>query len=253
MAGREFTRWQAAGTHLLICLVIATAALAVILGMWFPGALFDAAGGLGLLYLLVSVDVVLGPLLTLLVFKSGKPGMKFDLAVIGAVQLAALIYGFSVVAQARPAFVVFVLDRFEMVAAVELEAQELAAAKREEFRSVPWTGPMLVAADMPADPAERQKLVELAMAGIDLQHFPKYYVPYAERTQQVLAKAMTIARLRETEPANMPAVEAWLKSSGTKEDDVRALLLRTRFAWLVVLIDPKTAQPVKMLVGERIE
>jgi hypothetical protein len=34
---------------------------------------------------------------------------------------------------------------------------------------------------------------------------------------------------------------------------VRALLLRTRFAWLVVLVDPRTAQPVKMLVGERIE
>jgi hypothetical protein len=253
MAGRAFTRWQAAGTHFLISLFIGALALGVILGMWFPGALFAAAGGLGLLYLLIGVDVVLGPLLTLLVFKSGKPGMKFDLAVIGAVQLAALVYGFSVVAQARPAFVVFVLDRFEMVAAVELEPEELAAAKREEFRSVPWTGPMLVAADMPADNAERQKLVELAQAGIDLQHFPKYYVPYAERAQQVLAKAMTIARLRETEPANMPAVEDWLKSSGTKEDDVRALLLRTRFAWLVVLVDPRTAQPVKMVVGERIE
>ncbi|MND08882.1 hypothetical protein D3C83_318160 [compost metagenome] len=64
---------------------------------------------------------------------------------------------------------------------------------------------------------------------------------------------MTIARLRATEPANAPAVDAWLASSGTKEDEVRALLLRTRFAWLVVLIDPRTAQPVKMLVGERIE
>jgi hypothetical protein len=78
-------------------------------------------------------------------------------------------------------------------------------------------------------------------------------VPYEERTKEVLAKALTIAKLRATEPANMPAVEAWLKSSGTKEDEVRALLLRTRFAWLVVLVDPRTAQPVKMLVGERIE
>jgi hypothetical protein len=221
--------------------------------MWFPGALFEAAGGLGLLYLLIGVDVVLGPLLTLIVFKAGKPGMKFDLAVIATLQLAALVYGFSVVAQARPAFVVFVLDRFEMVAEVELAPEELAAATRPEFRSVPWTGPKLVAADMPTDNAERQKLVELAQAGVDLQHFPKYYVPYEERTKEVLAKALTIAKLRATEPANMPAVEAWLKSSGTKEDEVRALLLRTRFAWLVVLVDPRTAQPVKMLVGERIE
>jgi hypothetical protein len=253
MAARAFTRWQAAGTHFLISLVIAAAALAVILGMWFPGALFEAAGGLGLLYLLVGVDIVLGPLLTLVVFRAGKRGMKFDLAVIATLQLAALVYGFSTVAQARPAFVVFVLDRFEMVAVVDLAPEDLAAAKRPEFRSVPWTGPKLVAADMPADNAERQKLIKLAMTGVDLQHFPKYYVPYAERSKEVLAKAVTIAKLRATEPANMPAVEAWLASSGTKEDDVRALLLRTRFAWLVVLVDPRTAQPVKMLVGERIE
>lgn len=253
MAGKAFNRWQAAGTHLLICAGIASVSLSVILGVWYPGALFEAAGGLGLLYLLVSVDVCVGPLLTLLVFKSGKPGMKLDLAVIGAMQLAALVYGFSVVAQARPAFVVFVLDRFEMVAAVELAPEELAAAKRPEFRSAPWTGPKLVAADMPTDDAERQKLVSLAIAGLDLQNFPRYYVPYEERTKEVLAKAMTIARLRATEPANTPAVEAWLASSGTKEDEVRALLLRTRFAWLVVLVDPRTAQPVTMLVGERIE
>ena len=253
MAGRAFSRWQAAATHLLISAAIGAAALVVILGVWFPGALFEAAGGLGLLYLLVGVDVVVGPLLTLVVFKSGKPGMKFDLAVIGVLQVAALVYGFSVVAHARPAFVVFVLDRFEMVAAVDLAPEELAAAKRAEFRSIPWTGPKLVAADMPTDRAERQKLVMLAPTGLDLQHLPKYYVPYEERTKEVLAKAMTIAKLRATEPANIAAVDAWLASSGTKEDAVRALLLRTRFAWLVVLIDPRTAQPVKMLVGERIE
>jgi hypothetical protein len=106
---------------------------------------------------------------------------------------------------------------------------------------------------MPTDNAERQKLVELAISGFDLQHFPRYYVPYEERTREVLAKAMTIARLRATEPANAPAVDAWMASSGTKGDEVRALLLRTRFAWLVVLVDSRTAQPVKMLVGERID
>ena len=253
MAARAFSRWQAAGLHLLICVVIASASLAVIRGLWFPGALFDAAGGIGLLYILICVDVSVGPLLTLLVFKSGKPGMKFDLAVIGAMQLAALVYGYSVVAQARPAFVVFVLDRFEMVSAVELAPEELAAARYAEFRSVPWDGPRLAAGDLPSDPVERQRLIRLAPAGLDVQHFPRYYVPYAERRQEVLAKALSIRKLRETEPANAPAVDAWLASSGTKEDEVRALLLRTRFAWLVVLVDPRTAQPVTMVVGERIE
>jgi hypothetical protein len=253
MSAKAFSRWQAAGTHLLICVVIAAAVIGVMLGVWYPGPLFEAAGGSGMLYILVGVDVTLGPLLTLIVFKSGKRGMKFDLTVIGLVQVAALVYGVHVVSLARPAYIVFVKDRLELATVAELDPEELAKAKAPEFRSPGWTGPLLVAADMPADPKERQRLVDAAMAGLDLQHFPRYYVPYAERTAEVLAKAYTIARLRVAEPVTAKAVDKYLASSGTKEDDVRALMMRTRFAWLAVLVDPKTAQPVKMLLGEKIE
>ena len=253
MSAKAFSRWQAAGTHLLICVAIAAVVITIMLGVWYPGPLFEAAGGTGMLYILVGVDVILGPLLTLIVFKSGKRGMKFDLAVIGLVQLAALIYGAHIVFLARPAFIVFVKDRYELVTAVELEPELLAAAKYAEFRTPGWTGPLLVAADMPTDPKEREKLIDAALAGLDLQNFPRYYVPYAGRTKEVLAKAETIARLRVAEPVSAKAVDKYLASSGTREDDVRALMLRTRFAWVVVLLDPKTAQPVKMLVGEKIE
>jgi hypothetical protein len=105
---------------------------------------------------------------------------------------------------------------------------------------------------MPTDPAERTKVVLAALSGLDLQNFPRYYVPYADRTREVLARADSIERLRKTEPAIARVVDDYLKSSGTREADVRSLLLRTRFAWIAVLIDPKTAQPVKMLLGEKI-
>lgn len=252
MGTKAFTRWQAAGTHFLICVAIAAVVVTLMLALWYPRPLFEAAGGNDLLFILVGVDVVLGPLLTLIVFRSGKPGMTFDLAVIGIVQVAALAYGAHVVALARPAFIVFVKDRYELVTAVELAPQELAAAKFPQFRTVPWTGPLLAAGDLPTDPDERTRLVKLASLGVDVQHFPRYYVPYGERTREVLAKAVTVARLRAAEPVSAGAVDAWLATSGTKEEDVRCLMLRTRFAWIAVLVDPKTAQPVKMLLGERI-
>jgi hypothetical protein len=249
---KAFSRWQAAGTHLLISLAIAAGVVTLMLAAWYPRPLFEAAGGNDLLFIVVGVDVVLGPLLTLIVFKSGKPGMKFDLAVIGIVQLVALAFGGHVVALARPAFIVFVKDRFELASAAELDRAELAAAKYAEFRAPPWDGPMLAAADLPSDPAERKKLIEAALAGLDLQHFPRYYVPYEQRVKQVLASAQTIARLRATEPETAKAVDEWIASSATREEAVRALMLRTRFAWVAVLVDPQTARPVKMLLGERI-
>ena len=253
MSARVFSRWQAAGTHLLICVAIAAAVIALMLGVWYPGPLIEAAGGTGMLYILLGVDVILGPLLTLIVFKSGKRGLRFDLAVIGLVQIAALAYGVYIVYLARPAFIVFVKDRFELVTAVELEPDELAKAKYPQFRAPGWTGPQLAATDVPADPKERSKLLDAALGGFDLQHFPRYYVPYAERTKDVLAKAETVARLRVSEPVSAKVLDAYLASSGVREDEVRVLLLRTRFAWIVVLLDPKTAKPLKMLIGEKIE
>jgi hypothetical protein len=139
------------------------------------------------------------------------------------------------------------------VSVVELDQAEVAKAKYPEFRSFSWTGPKIAAADLPTDPAGRQKFIELALAGIDVQSFPEYYVPYGERRQQVLAAAMSIEKLRKDEPVSSKGVDAWLASSGTKESDVRALLLRTRFAWVVVLVDPKTAEPVKLVLGETIQ
>lgn len=252
MSAKALNRWQAAGIHLTICLAIAASVVTLMLALWYPRPLFEAAGGNDLLFIVVGVDVVLGPLLTLIVFKAGKPGMKFDLMVIAATQLAALIYGCHVVALARPAFIVFVKDRFEIATPADLEPAELAAAKFPEFRSPPWGGPMLVAADLPTDAAEHKKLIDFALAGLDLQNFPRYWVPYAERTKEVLAKADTIARLRVTDPVTAKAVDEYLAASGTKEDAVRSLLLRTRFAWVAVLVDARTGQPVKMVLGERI-
>ena len=253
MSARAFSRWQAAGTHLLISIAIASAVIALMLGVWYPGPLFEAAGGAGILYILVGVDVILGPLLTLIVFKSGKRSLKFDLTMIGLVQIAALIYGVYVVFLARPAFIVFVKDRFELVTTVELEPEELAKAKYPQFSAPGWTGPQLAVADMPDDPKERTMVLYAAIAGFDLQHFPRFFVPYAERTKDVLAKAETVARFRVSEPVSARVLDAYLASSGVKEDEVRVLLMRTRFAWIVMLLDPKTAQPTKMLIGEKIE
>jgi hypothetical protein len=252
MEKKKVTRWRASGLHLLISVVVALAVLALLLFLWYPGPLFEAAGGRGLLLILIGVDVVAGPLITLIIFRSGKRGLKLDLAVIGAVQLAALVYGAHIMFLARPAFIVFVKDQFQMAIAVELEPEELKKAKYLQFMRAPLTGPSLAFADFPTDPAERKRMLEANFAGLDMQHFPQYFVPYQDRTREVLAKSWPIARMRKEEPLAAKVVDEYLARSGTKEADVRYLRLRAPRAWLAVLIDAKSAEPVKMLISERI-
>ena len=248
----KVNRWGASGLHLLISATIAAIALALMLFVWYPPPLFVAAGGKDLLLILLAVDVIVGPLSTLIIFKPGKWGLRFDLAAIGIVQLAALLYGMSIVYLARPAFIVFVKDRFEVATAVELQPENLAQAKYEQFSEPPLLGPQLAVAEFPEDRAERNKLVDLALAGYDLQHFPKYWEPYEEHAKEIVAKGNTLERLRKVEPKAASVVEGYLKETGLSDDALRFFILRAPRAWVAVAVDAKTAEPRKMLLYEQL-
>ena len=252
MSLKPRSRWQASALHLAISVLIGLGVLLVMLELWYPTPLFEAAGGNGLLFLVVGVDVVIGPLITLVIFAPGKPGLKLDLSVIAALQTAALAYGVHIVYLAHPAYLVFVKDRFEVATPVDLAPAELARARFAEFKRVPLGAPEFVASDFPTDPQERNALVKAALSGLDVQNFPRYWVPYAQRTKEVLAKAETIEQLRKSDPEVAKAVDGYLARSQTPAASVRYLGLRAREAWVAVLVDPKTARPLKMLIAQKL-
>jgi hypothetical protein len=139
--------------------------------------------------------------------------------------------------------------QFEVVTAVELQRGWLEEARRPEYRSLPVTGPLLVALDMPADARESQSIVFAAVfEGRDLQHYPKYYAPYAERARAVLGSALTVGQARRQSPDAARAIDSYLRDSGRREDDVRYFPMRTRFEWIAVLVDAKDGEVVKMLL-----
>jgi len=245
------TRWRAAGIHLLISVGIAAGVLALMLGVWFGPTLFEAMGGAGLALILIGVDVVLGPALTLAVFRSGKRGLKFDLAAIALFQLAALLYGCYVVALARPAFIVFVKDQFQVATVAELDPKLFAEARYPQYRSPPWWGPELVYGEWPKDHKEQQDLMFAGLAGVDLQHFPKYYAPYEQGRDEILAKAQPLPAVHRTEPEAAKVIDEWVARAGVDAQNLLYVRLRGRNAWVAVLIDRLSARPVKMLVTER--
>jgi hypothetical protein len=243
-AGKPMSRWKASGIHLLISLAIGGALTALMLLVWYPWPLFEVGGGSGLMMILLGVDVVLGPLVTLVVFRAGKKGLKFDLACIAFVQLAALAYGVHAVYAVRPAYLVFTVDRFELVAAVDLDAADIAKAARPEFRSLPAWGPQYVAAVMPEDPAERQKMMESGLAGKDLNLFPQHYVQYDQAKGSALAKARPAPVLIQRDPA---AMQKYFASTGRTPESVKFLPLRARSGDAAVLLDAGSGQPLKIV------
>lgn len=215
----SLNRFQAAGIHLAISAGVAVVVLAALLLVWYPQPYFRLAGGAGLMLILIGVDVVIGPLLTLIVFDPAKKSLKLDLSVIAALQVAALVYGISVIAQARPVFVVFSGDRFTVVSANAIDPESLAAAK-PPHDTLPMRGPVIVGARMPADANEREKVALLAASGLDLPVLPRYYVAFSEVLPDLKAKARPIEELERQNPQAPGTVAAAIARSGRARESL---------------------------------
>ena len=130
-------RW-AAGHVAVSAAVVGTIVLATLF-IWYPPPL-AALQGLGVILLLLAVvDLSLGPLCTLLIAspKKTRAHIARDVAVIGLVQAVALGYGVYTVWVARPAYIVFNKDRFDVVGASELAHDYFGKRTHGEFASPP--------------------------------------------------------------------------------------------------------------------
>ena len=243
-------RARAAGLHLLISAAVAAAAAALVFGVWFPGIYRQVAGGRDLFVLVISVDIVLGPLLTFAVFnlKKGWPHLRRDLAVIGAIQLAALAYGLVTVYGARPVAMVFESDRFRVVTVAQIEMQELPQA-RPEYRQLPLTGPWLLGARAPAPGDEANDALFKGLRGIDRAQRPSFWQPYADSTAEVLARARPLAALLAKYPALAGNVNAELQSLKVDETSAKFLPLMGRGGDWVAILD-SAGQPVHYVQAE---
>ncbi len=112
-----YNRYQAFAIHLAISLAIFFILLVCITQYWYPGILFDTGNGWKAIGLIIGIDLVLGPLLTLIVFNPFKSSIKFDLAVIALVQIAALAYGTWTIHQTRPVALAFINTSFMTISA----------------------------------------------------------------------------------------------------------------------------------------
>jgi hypothetical protein len=245
------SRWKAAAIHSIISAITAVLVGTLLFGVWYPPPYFRGAGADELMLLLLGVDLAIGPLLTLLVFRAGKWGLRFDLATIGILQAVALIYGMSIILRSRPVFLVAEPDRFVLVSANEIDDSDLAKGREPTFRSRSWTGPRLVAAELPSDMEERNALVFSALgSGHDIENQPKYYHNYAEARTSLLKNAKPLAELARLSPSYEPMIIEAVNTLHRVRDDVVWLPLRTRKADEVMLLDAKNAQPLRVLAGD---
>jgi hypothetical protein len=242
---RNLNRWQAFSRHFGFSLLLGISVFVLFRYLWYPEALFVLAGAGTLMLILLGVDVVIGPLLTLIVFNPQKKSLIFDLIVIVLLQLAALAYGVWVMAQSRPVFLVGVNDQVILVSATDIHPDDLARAERDEFKQLSWSGPRLVGAKPPEDPEVRENLVfESLRGGPDLHQLPRFYVPYEEISASLLERGKQVSELPDAQAGLRERIRAELKSRGIDEADARILLLRGRKGFGTMVLSRTTGLPI---------
>ncbi|GAB2890824.1 hypothetical protein GCM10027046_19430 [Uliginosibacterium flavum] len=241
------TRTQLVVTHLVISAIIVTSFILFAVLQWCPPPLTAATGLVKVLLILFCVDVVLGPILCLFFVKPARSSYRFDLATVICLQLVAFVFGAWSIYQGRPAYLVFALDRFEVVAASQIESAELAKVKHPEFKVLPQSGPVFVYAEQPNDPVEKQRILFSSMSGADLQVFPQYYRPYQEHAAEVLGKSHAIEELLKLNPEAKARLEDLQKKFARQADRFRYIPLVAKQREMSVLIDAKSAEILEIV------
>lgn len=234
-------RLRAALIHLALSALVAAACAALVFGLWYPTPFRQISGGDELFLLIVAVDVVIGPLITLAVFDMRKPRNTLvrDLAVVAALQLAALGYGVYTLAQARPVVLALEGARLRVLRAVELDTEALGKAP-EGLRRLPWAGRLVVAAEAPTDAGEQLKAIEMAFAGVDIGARPELWMP-PERTASALAGTMLpLERLTTRHPGRERDLAEAVAATGRAATELGYLPLLSRRSDWVALVDRHT-------------
>lgn len=238
-------RLKASAIHLTISLVVALLAAFLVFGVWYPYPYREMSGGRELFLLVVSVDVVMGPLITLIIFNRSKSWreLRTDLTLVGVMQLAALCYGLWTVSVARPVHLVFEVDRFRVVHAIEVPTEMLSKAP-EGIDPLPLTGPTMLSLRPFRDSNESMEATMAALQGASLGSRPDLWQSYAAGVPQVLAAVQPVSALKKKFANRAAEIDGVIAAVGRKPQDVVYLPLVARTAFWTVFLDPVTAAVV---------
>lgn len=221
--------------HLGISLAIALLAMLLVFFIWYPAPLHTALGVTKIFLLLLLIDVVLGPILTFIVYKKGKRTLVMDLTVIAALQLAALTYGLWTVAEGRPAWLVFGGNHFELVRKVDIEPHDLS-------REPSWWGPEWVSIQEPLK-LNHSLFSSNTDSNQSLYRQPKNYRELSQDKNRIKRRALPISLLEENNNKDKldavlkkwPIADGWLPLQGKEQNMV--VLIHKDTADVLAIVD----------------
>lgn len=228
----------ASAIHLLGSVLIAAVAAILVFGFWYPFPYRELAGGRELFVLIVLVDIVLGPLLTLVLFAPSKVSKELwrDLTIVVMFQFIGLGYGVWTVWQARPLFLVAEVDRFKVISRPVLEQGSIDALPLG-LQPRSFSGPITTAIRDPKDANEKNTvLFESIQGGRDYGERPDFYIPYeGAAALKSLKRARPLEPFLQKYPLQRKSALELANTAGLRLESVLYLPVIARQEWIALL------------------
>ena len=247
----DISRTQAFLSHLFVSTLIFLVLSYLIVFQWYPSFYFEMDGGLRAITTIFFVDIVLGPGLTLLVFKPGKKSLKFDMTAIIVFQLIALSWGIKSVYEDRPALTVFYLGKFSCmtqayVDEVDMESIERGVSGKQK----------LALLRSPDTVAERNRFRDKAFEAesSEIYYYGSLYEPLGgDNINRLMMYNFDLDILASESRKSREKIDNYLKDHPGLLDRYRLYPVNSRFRNAIAVFDPESVRIVDIIdVGTRV-
>jgi len=237
------TKLRAFLIHLGISLTVFGALAYLVVEVWYPDFFFETDGGWQGLRLLLGVDLVLGPLMTLIVYRTGKPGLAFDLTMIGIVQVVSLAAGVWIVFGQRPLAIVYVDGSFF---SVTTQSFKEVGVPVPDLDALPGPYPKWISVKLPKE-LDAQSTIrrDMLMSGRMLSTRSENYAPFD--LKDLDEKEARQAQEIEDRDRDSHALQPWLAEHGGEIGDYRFYPFGARYAYSYLGFDSKRERLVGLL------
>jgi len=245
-------RFKAFGLHLLASASLMTLVLGALYVGWYRWPGWYLAGALTIALMVSGIDVVLGPLFTLLVANPSKPRRELtrDIGIIVAVQLIAAGYGILTLWNGRPLYYTYSERFLQMVQAQDLDTEQIALGRKLNPALAPhwYSLPRWVYAPLPKDAKVANEIVSQTIGGgDDVIDMPRYFRPWEEGLGDLRAQLRTLDKIGELDKHDRQVAANQLQQLGFAADQPVVAPMLGKGKPLVAVVDPVSARILKLI------
>ena len=234
------TKLKATAIHLCLSIVVFFYLAYQIYYNWYPQPYFAVDGGWQGMRLIGAVDLVLGPIITFLIFDLSKTrrAIVFDLIIIMIIQFGVLSYGIYLTYTQRPVAIVILND---LIVSATMEHYGGTLMDTSELQRYSEEKPPIIVATFPMNREAMTEIIRIKIEEKVLEHAQmQLYGTQADLKATLQARQVRMSGLLDTKEKR-PAFEVWLQRNSKTEDQVLVQEFPGRYgyAWLVFDMEGK--------------